>query len=152
MTSTEIAEAIVAWAREQIPTLKDGFPYPGATSGDLPDVVVVVGRMRQVPGDPENFPFAGLEQTWLRVHDVELSVMVEQEDGRAGEKAAHQALEAIAETLEGSLAAGVSFGGEVMLSPRVEADLSEPFQEREDGIKGRTVYMTFAAAKRIEVG
>jgi len=152
MTYEQIAEALVKWARDLIPALEDGYSYPPGVTDRLPDVAAVIGTVKDVPGDPESFPFAGLEQTWLRVFDVEVSIMVEVEDGAAGEKAAQRSLESYAETLTGSTRAGTSLEGEAMISPRTEVDLTEPAEERPDGTRGRAVYLKLAVAKRIEIG
>jgi hypothetical protein len=152
LSSQEVAEAVVEWAREQLPELNDGHPHPISESGDLPDVVAAVAHIRSVPGEPEKFPFAMLEQTWLKVYDIELSIMVEQEQGNEGEKAAQQQLEAFAETLLGSTLADATLGERVpMVSPFLEADFSEPFRERSDGLRGRTMFMTLTVGELLAV-
>lgn len=153
MTFEEIAEGMVAWARGLIPELKDGYSYPAGITDRLPDVAAVIGGVKDVPGDPQNFPYEGLEQTWLRVFDVEVSIMVEVGEGAEGEKTAQRALEAYAETLMGSTFAGASLENEAMISQRVETDLTEPSaKQREDGTRGRTVYLKMAVAQRLEAG
>lgn len=154
MNSQEVAEAVVAWAREQVPDLQEGYAYPaGQTSGSLPDVVVVVQNIRTVAREPEKFPFAMLEQIdGLKCFDLEVSVMVEQEEGVEGEAAAHQALEGYAETLIGSILADATLGSRVpMISPFVEADLSEPFEERSNGIRGRAFFLNATVAEPLGI-
>lgn len=152
MTYEEIAEALVKWARDLIPELEDGYSYPPGITDRLPDVAAVIGTVRDVFSDPENFPYDGLEQTRLRVFDVEVSIMVEVADGAEGEREAQRTLERFAETLTGSTAAGTSLEDEAMISQRTEVDLNEPAEERQDGTRGRAVYLKLAVAQRIEVG
>lgn len=153
MTSAEVAEAVVDWARETIPDLKAGYAYPPGQTDTLPDVAAVVQGIRTVPEDPENFPFEGLEQVWLKVFDLEVSVMVEQGAGAAGEKLAHQTLETYAEALVGSTLADVTLGGKLtgaLASPRLTVDLGE-YEARTDGIRGREMPITMAVAEPIEL-
>lgn len=152
MSAQEVAEAVVEWAEAQIKELKAGYAYPGATSGALPDVWVVVQQIRTVPNDEEHFPFAGLQQVWLKEYPLELSIMAEQGEGEEAAKTTHEALEGYAETLIGSALADVTLGSRVqMTSPRIEANLAEPFGERPDGTKGRELVMTFVVAEMIEL-
>lgn len=152
MTFEDVAEEMVKWARGLIPDLKDGYSYPAGITERLPDVAVVIGGVKDVAGDKENFPFESLEQTWLRVFDVEVSIMVEVEEGAEGERVAQRALEGYAETLMGSTQTGTSLGNEAMISPRVETDLTEPAEQRTGGLRGRTVYLKMAVGQRLEIG
>lgn len=154
MTSEQVAEAVVEWARAEIPALKAGYPYPPGITDTLPDVSAVVQEIRTTPGDPENFPLAGLEQTWLKVWTVEVNVALEQGEGAEGEKVAHQTLEGWAETLVGSTLADVTLGGRLtsaVASPRLTVDLGEPYDSRTDGIRVREMPITMAVAEMIEV-
>lgn len=154
MTSQEAAEAVVEWARDVLPDLQEGYAYPaGQTSGALPDVVVVVQNIRTVSREPEKFPFQMLEQIdGLKCLDLEISVMVEQDEGTEGEQSAHQALEGFAETLIGSILADATLGSRVpMISPFVEADLSEPFEERTNGIRGRALFLNATVAEPLRI-
>lgn len=150
MTFEEVAEGMVAWARELIPELKDGYSYPPGITDRLPDVSAVIGGVKDVPSDAERFWFLQLEQAGLRIFDVEVSIMVEVEEGAKGEEAAQRALEGYAETLMGSTLAGASLGDEAMISPRVETDLTEPSEQRQDGTRGRAVYLKMAVAHTVE--
>ena len=152
MTSQEVAEAVVAWARATIPALKKGYGYPAATTGTLPDVMAVVQRPRTVPSDPEFFPFDGLEQHWLKEWQVELSIGVEQADGEAGAKAAHESLEGYSDALMDAALDDVTLGERVqMVSPRIEVDLAQPFHAREDGTRVREMYMDLVIAEPFEL-
>lgn len=153
MTSQEVAEAVVAWARAEIPALKVGYPYPPGITDLLPDVAAVVQGIRTVDEDPENFPTQGLEQVWLKVFDIEVSIMVPQDDGAEGEKVAHQTLEGFAETLVGSTLSDVTLGGRLtgaFASPRMTVDLGE-YEPRDDGTRGREMPMTMAVAEPFEL-
>jgi len=152
LTSRKIAEGVVAWAREQIPVLKAGYPHPLAESGDLPDVVVVVQDIRTVKSDPDNFPFAALEQVdGLKEWVIELSIMVPQEEGVGGEDAAQKAVEDFAEALIGSTLADLTLGDRVpMASPFLTASLAEPFEERPDTTSGRRMFANMVIAEPLE--
>jgi hypothetical protein len=151
MTSQEVCEALVAWAREQIPELNAGYPYPSASTDALPDVIAATLTTRTLPSDEEYFPFALLEQVWLKEWEVQVSIMVEQGNGEAGAEAAHQTLEGFADTLLGSTVAGVTLGEKVMLSPRATFELDDAFEERADGTRGRELQGLLVAAEPIEV-
>ena len=152
MTSREVADGVVAWAREVIPELKAGYPHPLAESGDLPDVVVVVQEVRTVANDPENFPFAALEQVdALKEWAIELSIMVEQEGGGEGEDAAQKLLEDFSEALIGSTLADLTLGDRVpMASPYLTASLAEPFDQRPDTTSGRRMFANMVIAEPLE--
>lgn len=158
MEAHEVAEAVVAWVRGLIPEIQSGAAYPGAVTLDLPDVWAVVETIRTVPSDPENFPWLGLESVWLKEWFFEVSIMVEQkrhtdgaeEDEDAAARETQQKLEAFAETLIGSTMSGVRLGDGVAISPRIEANLGEPFNERSDGTRGREVVINLVTAEGVE--
>ena len=151
MSTAEVAEAIVEWAKELIEDLQAGYPYPLAASGALPDVVATVKAIRVIPEDRENFPFAALEQTWLQIFDIEISIMVAQGDEEAEVAEAHETLEGYADTLIGSIVADATLGDRVqMASPRIEIDLGEPFVERPDGTRGRVLFGELHVAELVD--
>uniref|UniRef100_UPI002613E409 hypothetical protein n=1 Tax=Mycobacterium sp. TaxID=1785 RepID=UPI002613E409 len=74
MTTTEITQAVVAWARASSATLAGGYDYvPAEKTQALPDVVVEVQTSAVAPADPR-LPMAGMQQTMVKVHTVGLSV------------------------------------------------------------------------------
>lgn len=150
MDAHEVAEAAVGWVRGLIPEIKSGVSYPGAVTLDLPDVWAVVQTIRTVPSDPENFPGLALEAIWLKEWFLEVSIMVEQGEGDSAAGDVHEQLEDFAETLIGSALEGVRLGDGVAISPRIEANLGEPFNERPDGTRGREVILTCVAAQAVE--
>jgi hypothetical protein len=152
LKSEEVAEGVVAWARAVLPALKAGYAYPLGESGALPDVIAVVQDIRTVASDPENFPFAALEQIdGLKEWPVELSIMVPQEEGAAGEAKAHREIEGFAEALIGSTLADLTLGDRVpMASPYLTASLAEPFKERGDGTRGRVMFINMVIAEPLE--
>ncbi len=152
MTSQEVAEAMVAWARATIPALKADYAYPAATTGALPDVMAVVQHPRTVRSDPDYFPFELLEQVWLKEWAVELSIGVEQADGEAGAKKAHEALEGYVDALMDAALDDATLGERVpMVSPRIEADLAQPFHARDDGTRVREMYLDLVIAEPFEL-
>jgi hypothetical protein len=160
MDAAEVAEGAVAWVRGLIPEIKSGVPYPEAVTLQLPDVWAVVQSIRTVPSDQENFPGLALEAVWLKEWGLEISMMVEQKrhggENREGEteddavaRETQDKLQAFAETLIGSALSGVSLGDGVGLSPKIEAALGEPFNQRDDGTRGREVVVTCVAAQAV---
>ncbi len=149
MEAHEVADAAVAWVRDLIPEIKSGAPYPSALTEALPDVWAVVQSIRTVPSDPDNFPGLALEAVWLKEWSLEISIMVEQGDGDDPAGETHTKLEQFAETLIGSVLSGASLGDGVGISPRIEANLGEPFNERDDGTRGREVVLTCVAAQAV---
>ncbi len=153
MTSEEVAEAVVAWARATLPDLKAGYPYPPGVTDLLPDVAAVVHGIRTVDEDPENFPTEGLEQVWLKVFDLEVSIMVPQDEGAEGEKVAHQTLEGFAEALVGSTLSDVTLGNRLtgaFASPRITVDLGQ-YEPRDDGTRGREMPITMAVGEPFQL-
>lgn len=156
--SREVAELVVEWAQEKAPTIVATYPQTiASSSGDLPDAAAYVKSHQIVPEDRENFPFAALQQFWLHTYEVELSVMVEQEqpdDASELDKAAAAADKAIREIGDGLMESAIedsTLGERVqMTSPRIQADYSEPFIDRPDGVRGRPVFVRLVVADTVE--
>lgn len=161
MNERQAAEAVATWAGEVLGIVEASrYPFPVATKlGGLPDLVAYALRKRIVPEDPENFPFRQLEQVWLRIFDIELSVMVEPAEADDGElldtaalRAPHDVLRGFGEILEGSALKDPTLGTRVqMTSPRMIFDYSQPFAEYEDGTRGPEMSVTLAVAEAIDV-
>lgn len=148
MTELEVSDAVKAWVLATCEDIETGYSYPVASKlGALPDAVVIVSRKTVAPDQPE-FPFAQLEQMWMRAFTVEVSIMVESdEDGEA----AHEQLQGFGELLEQSLLSDATLGGRVeMCSPQVVFDYSTPFAEYEDGTRGRLLFVTMTVGELIE--
>lgn len=167
LTETAAAEAVRDWALAELDDLAKGYAHPVTIKGQLPDAVATVQRSRLVPADPEWFPQVRIEQSWLFVVEVELSLMVGIENPEpdpdavdpaaaidAPAAAAQQQLEGWLPVLRSSLTGDAQLGGELtdaqLASPRFEADLTEPFVEYADGTRGRTVYCRLALAELVD--
>jgi hypothetical protein len=152
----EVAEAVRDWARDVVPDLVAGYAYPVAQKlGGLPDVAAVVTEARVVPSDAA-FPFSQLQQVWLRVFDVEASVMVpiadaEDYEGReAAHETAHQQLQSIGSTLRDGAIEDATLGDRVpMTSPLIRTGYEPPFDPAEDATEGRCVYLFLTVAEPI---
>lgn len=163
MNERQVAEAVRDWALDEIDELKSGYAYPVATKlGELPDIVAVVKGVSKVRDD-DRFPFAALDQTWLRVFEVEASVMVgvdDADDFEAAEDAhreAHETLEAIGAQLRELPEQDPTLGdrldadpGQVaFVSPLIGIGYDPPFAELEDGTRGRFLFVSMAIAETI---
>lgn len=138
MNERDVSEQVIAWVLATCPEIKTGYPYPVASKlGALPDAVAYVTHKRVGP-DHQEFPYGELDQYWMRVFNVELSIMVEADsDGQD----AHQQLQAIGDTLEQAIRMDTTLGGRVqMTSEQIEFDYSLPFAEYEDGTRGRMLF------------
>lgn len=160
MNEQQIALAVAAWVEETLPGLARVYPYVTAGKAELPDAVVDVTTKRLIPEDLENFPFAQLQQSWLRVFTLELSIMtaLEPADGASIEEGSAdvaqretEQLRGFGAALEAALYADTTLGERVyMASPRLEIDYAAPFVEYADGTRGRQFVASMAVAEPIE--
>lgn len=147
MTEQEVSEAVAAWVQATCPDIETSYSYPVASKlGALPDVVAFCSRKAVGPNHPE-FPFSELQQVWMRVFNVEVSIMVEADgDGET----AHQQLQTFGAALEASLEQDATLGGQVeMTSPQAEFDYSTPFAEYDDGTRGRLLFVTLTVGELV---
>jgi hypothetical protein len=147
-----VAEAVTAWAGDllEIPEAQR-HPHPiSLVQNQMPDLVATVLRRRVVRGDPA-FPYSQLEQAWLLLFDVEVSVKVDREDVDPAIKAAHQTLQGYGKALSESAHADATLGGRVeFVSPAVECDYSAVFEEYEDGTRAQVVIVTLTVGELID--
>jgi hypothetical protein len=155
LTTKGAAEAVVAWAGEvlEIGTgSQAAYPQAGKFH-ELPDVAAVVQhRAQREGGDEHYFPFADLQETWLVIYVLEVSVMVEVEGkDEASAKAAHeyleQATDALADAIYDDATLSGHLTGKQMASPTFTVDLSSPFIEYDDGTRGRAFFASMAVAE-----
>lgn len=155
MNEQAVAEAVCDWAME-ISGIATGYAYAPATKlGGLPDVVAVVTEVRDVPRD-DAFPYAALEQSWLRIFDVEISVCVEiaeagdYEGREAAHLAAHRELQAYGAQLREAIASDATLGGRVpMISPLTRTGYEPPFDPADDETRGRCLFVFASVAERL---
>lgn len=148
MNEKEVGEAVSEWVQEVCPDINTGYAYPVSSKvGALPDVVAFVTQKRVGPDHPE-FPFAQLQQSWMRIFNLEVSIMVEADgDGEA----AHTELQGYGQSLEAAVTADATLGGRVpMASPQVVFDYSTPFIEYQDGTRGRALFVTMTVGELTE--
>jgi hypothetical protein len=142
MTSDEVAAGTVAWAREVLPDLQDGYDYSVATKNLLPDVVVEFADQMIRLADTE-FPYIDLQETMIVRYDLILSFMV---DNTEPQNAATQ-LRSFADALILSILQDGTLGGRVpYVSPFVTFDYTPPFVQYADGTEGREMTMTLSVA------
>lgn len=147
MTGAELADAVLAWARESVPSLEDGYSYTVSMKNKLPDVVVEFADQAVRLADGE-FPFADLQQTMIVRTDFILSFMVDNTDP---ENAATQ-LRSFADALLLSILQDGTLGSRVpFVSPYVTFDYTPPFVQYADGTEGREMTMTLSVADPVEV-
>lgn len=147
-TTTNTTAALVAWARETISELQEGFGYLPEGKGALPDVVCEL-LTSGISVNDGSFPFAQIQQAWLRVWEYELSFMVENDDTQA----AAELLEDFTDRLVAAALQDVTLGGRVeFISPELAFDLTPPFVEYPDGTRGREMTMQISVGALIEGG
>lgn len=149
MTSEEVAQAVLAWAREAVPALEGGYAYlPSQKDQLLPDVVVDVAEV-EVARQLAEFPMSQIQQFFVHVFRCELSFMVDNSDPES----AAQALRAMEALTTASLMRDGTLGGRVdFISPLFSYDFTPPFVEYADGTRGREMVMRMSVGEPITGG
>jgi hypothetical protein len=157
----EAAEAVAAFVDETLPDLEGRVSdHVVAGKGQLPDAVCDVTQKRVQQGDDDLFPFASIQQSWLRIFDVEVSVMTsleldpgdyasEEALSTAVAEAEQQQLRAFGAALEAAVFAANFKIGSCMVSPTMLVDYGAPFVEYDDGTRGRQFVWTFSIGEKI---
>ncbi len=154
MTHQEVAEAVEAWIRATAREISSSYPHPLNTTRPkaLPDAAVITTRVSVVPRHAD---FPDLQQWWLRVFEIEASVMAEQGDTIEAQGHFHRELLAIGNALEQAAVADETLGGRLpaepptKASPRVVVDYSNPFVTYEDGTMGRLAVLGLTVAQPV---
>jgi hypothetical protein len=148
MDETQAAEAVVAWAGELLKIPEERrYSWPIDLKGEMPDVVAVVLRSRFAQSDSA-FPFAQLQQAWLFVCEIEVSVMVDKADTDDDSEDVQRALEGYGKALREGAITDASLGGRVqMTSPLIEVEYPPPPPPDEGGIKARGMLMILRVAE-----
>jgi hypothetical protein len=145
-TEREIAEAVRDWAGSTL-SITHRYAYRIGLKGSMPDVVAVVQRSRYVRSDPA-FPYPELQQAWLLVFEVEVSVAVDKGDTDGDAEEVEQTLQGYGTTLRSSALADTTLGNRVTLtSPLIDIDYSAPPAEDEGGIKARMMFVNLSVAE-----
>jgi hypothetical protein len=149
ISSSQITDALVDWAREVVPTLEGGYDYvPAEKDEPLPDVVVEVMRTYIDPDAAAGFAEIRIEQRRVRVWMVDISIMVDNADPEAAAAYLRDTGDLL---MAAWLAPDRSLGGRVpFTSPFASIDSSTPFVEYEDGTKGREMTMSVAVGDLVE--
>lgn len=156
MGTDDVNAAVLDWMRETLPDLKTGYDHipegkdaARASFGDgsLPDVIVDVAETTDGQDFPE-FPYAQLQQAWVRVWRVSFSIMA---DNEIPADAAKQ-LRDFADQLRSTIAGDGNLGDRVQFaSPIMSFDFTQPFVRYDDGTKGREVVGTMAVGELVDV-
>jgi hypothetical protein len=146
MTTEAVCAAVLDWAKATTSIVTGYDHIPAESTGPLPDVIVDCASLSIVETS-DLFPHANIQQAWVAVFVMDISVMV---DNTAPETAA-QALRTYADSLRASLLANGTLGGRVpMVSKRIEFDFTLPFVVRNDGVRGREMTMRMTVAELVE--
>jgi len=146
VNENECALAVEAWVVATLPALQESRHFLSGQKTLLPDVMVDVAEKRIATGD-ERFPFAQIQQAWLRVFELDLLFMVEHHGGEA-DKDEQEELRAYGRDLEGSLLEDATLGDRVqMASPNAIFNYRLPFVQYADGTRGRQLSVNLAVAE-----
>lgn len=148
MTTEDVLTGVNAWVVATCdPPIVGAYEYlPEMKTAELPDVVTEVLEVRMNIEDPR-FPFAQLQQTWLKVWQINCSIMV----GNSDPGAAALQLEGYADQMDASIRGDGSLGGRVpFISPFYAFDFTAPFVEYNDGTRGREMNMQMAIGELVE--
>lgn len=151
MNEEQVAEAVKNWALETCPDLVQGYHWLSAQKGALPDVMVTVDEKAIVQTHPA-FPYAVLEQVDLRVFEVFVAFMAENDGGPSeADRLETFQLREFGRLIEEALHADATLGDRVpMASPFATFDYRLPFVEYPDGTRGRQMTVTMYVAEPIE--
>lgn len=146
MTSQQVADALVAWARATCPEIATGYAYPPAAKpGALPDVAAEDRRVL-IRSDDDRFPRRSYEQTRLRVFEMELSFMVEADPPDT----ATNTLRSFSDRLFAAVLKDNTLGGRVpSAAEEVTATFDPIFVEFEDGVRGRVMTIEMAVGEEV---
>jgi hypothetical protein len=157
-TTQEVNGAVLDWMRETIPALATGYDHipegkgkgssvPTFGDGSMPDVVVDVATTEDGQ-DFAEFPYAQIQQAWVRIWRIDFELMVDNADPAA----AAQQLRDYIDLLRSTIAGDGNLGGRVQFaSPRMTFDFTQPFVRYDDGTKGRGVIGSMAVGELIDV-
>lgn len=147
MTEQQVAEAVEAWVAETLDELVESYPYVTAQRGRLPDAMVDV-ESKSISTSDSAFPFSQLQQRLLRVFNVSVNIMVEQNGGVEDDRLETEQLRDFGARLEVSGTTDATLGGRVfMLSPLMDINYSLPFVEYPDGTRGRQMQVALAVGE-----
>lgn len=148
METQAVAEQVAEWVVEVCdPEIQGSYTHlPFEKPQALPDVVCEV-LDKGITRDDPRMPWSQLEQTWLRIWQVNVSVMVDNQDPEQ----ASNALSGYSDQLEAALMQDGTLGGRVQLvSPYHRFDFSTPYVEYQDGMRGREMNLQISVGELVE--
>lgn len=156
MDTDAVNAAVLDWMHETLPELATGYDYLGERrdadlavfgDGSFPDVIVDVATTQDGQEFSE-FPYAQLQQTWVRIWRINFSIMVDNSASRAASKQ----LRDFSDTLRRAISTDGNLGERVQLaSPIMTFDFTQPFVRYQDGTRGREVIGSMAVGELIDV-
>lgn len=147
MTEQEAAVALTAFVEEKIPALAATYPYNTLEKGELPDAMVEVLNKRITRDDPA-FPYAQLQQVYLKVFQCGVSFLVDADSGTDAQQT--ELLRGFGATLEDEATGDATLGGRVQFcSPLMTFDYDTPFIQYQDGTRGRQMVWSVALGEVI---
>ena len=151
--ATEIAEALVEWARETVPELATGYSYDAPQkNGPLPDVAAEVtaegldraGLFRWYPALQQ------LEGVWAYVCELSLLADLPEPDQPETQREAAYSLRSWATKLKAAIRADGTLGGRVQLTSRFFQIRYRPgYVEFPDGTRGREARIEMAVGELV---
>lgn len=156
MDTDAVNAAVLDWMHETLPDVKTGYDYTGERreadlavfgDGSFPDLIVDVADTEDGQEFAE-FPYAQLQQAWVRIWRINFSIMVDNSESRAASKQLRDFSDQLRRTIatDGNLGNRVQFA-----SPRMSFDFTQPFVRYQDGTRGREVIGSMAVGEMIDV-
>jgi hypothetical protein len=145
---TEVAAALVQWAKDTCPELKGAYDFdPPAKTQPLPDVAASVASEEVRRNAPElglAVTDLGLEQADVHVVHATMLLMVPPDPPEV----AAELLQSMFNALRLSVAADDTLGGRVpAASTYLSVSYDPPYVEFDDGTKGRAAFVSIAVAE-----
>lgn len=148
MDANELADALVAWAKEACPDIASAYNHsPSRKKDPLPDVAASIASesiRRNAPELGIAIVDLGLEQADVHVLSAELLLMVKHEPAQT----ATEQLQTFVAQLRASLEADDTLGGRVPAASRYfAATYDPPYIEWDDGTKARCAFVSITVAE-----
>lgn len=141
---TEIAEAVLEWVRDAVPSLVAGAAMSAVELPPLPCAIVDVTSFEAQPLQDERFPELGLQEIGAStVYLIDLRLYIGNDD----EETADAWVKASASRLRGSIHYDGTLGGRVHRASRnIAAEFGDLLAEYGDGVRARAAAITMAVA------
>jgi hypothetical protein len=148
ISTDEIANRLIAWARDILPDLQGGYPYPeGDRDQPLPDVGCVVNSGELVRSHPD-FPQLTIQQALVQIRRCDLLLVAPPEPIDEWTPK----LYGWVDTIEQNILDDYTLGDRLeAVSPFVSHSNRPPFVQFEDGSTGRMTTVSMVVAQSVPV-